>query len=567
MTIRMWLPNNLAGTIIGKGGASIKAIRDESACRVTIAEPVQAGAERLVTIVGPPVSISRAVELMLDRIESDAARSDGGGGGGCGSSSSGGGAAASAVADTPGTQSNGASSGGGGGGGVTHSLKLCLGNHQVGAVIGKAGAQIKALREDTGATIRVETALAVTGERHVTVIGSRTEVQLAFHLLVLKLVSVPDEPLSANQPAKYQRTAMGAPTAPGLRGTYYGAYGPPGGHTGAHYGASAFGQNGAAGYYVPMPAGSAQNGAPPGGGGQYYVGQGLAQGLPGAYVVHAGARSSAPGPVGAASSFYAGAASVYGAQQQSAMASTFSSSPAHATPPLAPPPAGYGAPPYGATATAYQQQNGQGYSCSHPSHIGMTNPGTALTNPSTSPNPSTSTSASAGTRGSAGAGARGSASLGADPSTGWKQMVDDESGYPYWYNTVTGDSTWDKPPGAKEVNPGTALANPGTALANGYGGGTASAAGAAAAARVTAATPTGGADGEVMQLVPSALAGRLIGKGGSGIRELRDVSRASIRILSDCEPGTEQRKLTVSGTPEAIQMALSMIAQKLSQGP
>lgn len=486
MTIRMWLPNNLAGTIIGKGGASIKAIRDESACRVTIAEPVQAGAERLVTIVGPPVSINRAVELMLDRIESDAARSDGGGGGGCGSSSSGGGAAARAVADTPGAQSNGASSGGGGGG-VTHSLKLCLGNHQVGAVIGKAGAQIKALREDTGATIRVETALAVTGERHVTVIGSRTEVQLAFHLLVLKLVSVPDEPLDANQPAKYQRTAMGAPTAPGLRGTYYGAYGPPGGHTGAHYGASAFGQNGAAGYYVPMPAGSAQNGAPPGGGGQYYVGQGLAQGLPGAYVVHAGARSSAPGPVGkgpvgAAPPFYA--ASVYGSQQQSAVTSTFSAAPPHATPPLVTPPAGYGAPPYGATATAYQQQNAQGYSgshpsCSHPTHVG-------------------------------------------------------------------------------------------TALANGDGDGTASAAGAAgaaAAARVTAATPTGGADGEVMQLVPSALAGRLIGKGGSGIRELRDVSRASIRILSDCEPGTEQRKLTVSGTPEAIQMALSMISQKLSQGP
>jgi hypothetical protein len=72
---------------------------------------------------------------------------------------------------------------------------------------------------------------------------------------------------------------------------------------------------------------------------------------------------------------------------------------------------------------------------------------------------------------------------------------------------------------------------------------------------------------EALSLPPrvSALAGRLIGKGGSGIRELRDVSRASIRILSDCEPGTEQRKLTVSGTPEAIQMALSMISQKLSQ--
>jgi len=72
-----------------------------------------------------------------------------------------------------------------------------------------------------------------------------------------------------------------------------------------------------------------------------------------------------------------------------------------------------------------------------------------------SPNLSTSASASAsaGARGSAGAGARGSASLGVDPSTGWKQMVDDQSGYPYWYNTVTGESTWDKPPGfTKEMD-------------------------------------------------------------------------------------------------------------------
>jgi len=83
----------------------------------------------------------------------------------------------------------------------------------------------------------------------------------------------------------------------------------------------------------------------------------------------------------------------------------------------------------------------------------------------------------------------------------------------------------------------------------------------------SAATPTGGPDGEMMQLIPSMLAGRLIGKGGSGIREMREMSHANIRILSDCEPGTDQRKLTVSGAPEAIGMALTMISQRLAQGP
>lgn len=69
------------------------------------------------------------------------------------------------------------------------------------------------------------------------------------------------------------------------------------------------------------------------------------------------------------------------------------------------------------------------------------------------------------------------------------------------------------------------------------------------------------------QLVPVQLVGRLIGKGGSGIRELRQLSNATIKINSDCEPGTEERKVTVSGTPEQTQIALSLIQQRLSMGP
>ena len=63
------------------------------------------------------------------------------------------------------------------------------------------------------------------------------------------------------------------------------------------------------------------------------------------------------------------------------------------------------------------------------------------------------------------------------------------------------------------------------------------------------------------------MAGRLIGKGGSGIREMRELSRASIRILTECEAGTDQRKILVSGESSAVQVALSMIQQRLAQGP
>jgi len=82
-----------------------------------------------------------------------------------------------------------------------------------------------------------------------------------------------------------------------------------------------------------------------------------------------------------------------------------------------------------------------------------------------------------------------------------------------------------------------------------------------------AAAPIAGPGGVTEQLVPSALVGRLIGKGGLGIRELRDTSRATIKISTDPEPGTDQRKVTVSGTPEQTQLALSMIQQRLAQGP
>ena len=60
---------------------------------------------------------------------------------------------------------------------------------------------------------------------------------------------------------------------------------------------------------------------------------------------------------------------------------------------------------------------------------------------------------------------------------------------------------------------------------------------------------------------------RWTGRGGAGIKELRELSRATIKIHTECEPGTEQRKLIVSGAPEQTQYALSLIQQRLAMGP
>lgn len=67
------------------------------------------------------------------------------------------------------------------------------------------------------------------------------------------------------------------------------------------------------------------------------------------------------------------------------------------------------------------------------------------------------------------------------------------------------------------------------------------------------------------QLVSQDQAGRLIGKGGQSIKELRDMSKAMIKVETECQPGTEMRKIVVSGTAEAVQVALSLIHQRIAE--
>ena len=192
ITMRLCWPNLHAGTIIGKGGAYIKAIREETSCRLNVADAAAQGAERLVTIVGVPLSVNRAVELMLDKVEEvEAARES---------------VAGSAAACT---------------------LKMFLENHKVGVVIGKGGAQIKSLREESGASIRVETPSEGTQDRLVTISGGKAEVVLAHQLLVVLLASVPDlAPEGYKQPpAKVQRTQA---ASPGVMQGFFGQQQQPG---------------------------------------------------------------------------------------------------------------------------------------------------------------------------------------------------------------------------------------------------------------------------------------------------------------------------------------------------
>lgn len=53
-------------------------------------------------------------------------------------------------------------------------------------------------------------------------------------------------------------------------------------------------------------------------------------------------------------------------------------------------------------------------------------------------------------------------------------------------------------------------------------------------------------------IVPASQCGSLIGKGGSKIKEIREVTGVSIQVASDMLPNSTERAVTISGTGEAI---------------
>ena len=68
---------------------------------------------------------------------------------------------------------------------------------------------------------------------------------------------------------------------------------------------------------------------------------------------------------------------------------------------------------------------------------------------------------------------------------------------------------------------------------------------------------------EVVQAVPREAAGKLIGKGGSNIRTLRDRSGARIS-LSDQDPAADTRQITFSGTKEQVETAQRLVNELLA---
>ncbi len=68
-------------------------------------------------------------------------------------------------------------------------------------------------------------------------------------------------------------------------------------------------------------------------------------------------------------------------------------------------------------------------------------------------------------------------------------------------------------------------------------------------------------------IVPASQCGSLIGKGGSKIKEIREVTGASIQVASEMLPASTERAVTVSGTKDAIAQCIYHVCVVMLESP
>ena len=66
-------------------------------------------------------------------------------------------------------------------------------------------------------------------------------------------------------------------------------------------------------------------------------------------------------------------------------------------------------------------------------------------------------------------------------------------------------------------------------------------------------------------VVPASQCGSLIGKGGSKIKEIREVTGASVQVASEMLPNSTERAVTISGNSEAVRQCIYHICVIMSE--
>eukprot|EP00210_Caulerpa_lentillifera_P008234 g7861.t1 len=173
--LKLLVANSVAGSIIGKGGATISEFQLSSQARIQLSrtgEYFPGTKERIAVISGTLHSVLTAVHLVLGKIKEEAEISE--------------------EEDTPVTDEHG-----------NLQVKLCIPVRLCGAVIGKGGSTVRSFMEDCKADIRIQgqdSLLPGVGERLVTVKGTSSQIMRAFGLILSKLSEDPKYDEYAEQP-------------------------------------------------------------------------------------------------------------------------------------------------------------------------------------------------------------------------------------------------------------------------------------------------------------------------------------------------------------------------------
>ncbi|CAL1386955.1 unnamed protein product [Linum trigynum] len=174
--IRFLVSNAAAGSVIGKGGATITEFQSESGARIQLSRNYEffpGTSDRIIMISGNIDEILRAVELVLNKLLSELNTEDG--------------------ADAE----------------PRMKLRLIVPNGSCGSIIGKGGAIIKSFIEDSQAGIKISPLdhnFYGLNDRLVTLTGTLDEQMRAVDLILSKLVEDPHYSQSMHTPLSYVAT-------------------------------------------------------------------------------------------------------------------------------------------------------------------------------------------------------------------------------------------------------------------------------------------------------------------------------------------------------------------------
>lgn len=187
ITIRHIMQGKEVGSIIGKSGETVKKLREESGSKIYISD--SSTPERIVTVIGSMDSLFRAFSLITKNIEEFHKNQNKHMGGSSSSESQ------------------------------PIQLRLIVPASQCGSIIGKGGAQIKTIRETSGASVYVASdMLPNSTEREVNIKGVPDAVTQAIYQICLIMVDSP--PKGATIP--YRPLPQNNSGGPGLMGNQFG---------------------------------------------------------------------------------------------------------------------------------------------------------------------------------------------------------------------------------------------------------------------------------------------------------------------------------------------------------